>query len=96
MKNNIFKNLYEMNVIGINTLIKCKYFDKIFGDVIGIITDVFLINNIEINDDEILITCTRNYDNKKFKVKPENIIEVDGMAIERLESLFLKKKKKIK
>ena len=85
-----------MKIINNNSLIKCKYYDKIFGDIYGVITDVFVVNNIVIKEEKnITIECVRNFNNVKYLMKPENIIEIDGMAVDRLESLFLKKRKSL-
>lgn len=96
MKSDSFLKLYEMKIINNNSLIKCKYYDKIFGDIYGVITDVFVVNNIVIKEEKnITIECVRNFNNVKYLMKPENIIEIDGMAVDRLESLFLKKRKSL-
>lgn len=92
MNSNNFLKLYEMKIINKNSLIKCKYYDKIFGDVYGIITDIFVIDNIKVNNNEIFIECFRNTFNNRYLMKPENIIEIDGMSVSRLENLFLKRR----
>lgn len=95
MKINDFLELYNNNIINKNTILKCKFSDRIFGDIIGTVTDYFIFNNVNISEDNLVkIECIRKDSNKKYIFSPENIIEVDGMNVERLMSLYVKRRKK--
>lgn len=88
-----FENLINLNVIGKNTIIKCKYNENLYGDISGIVTDYFIIDEIKIDNKEIFFFCSKKETLKKYIFTVENILEVDGMNIDRLKKLFLKRKK---